>query len=373
MKHAPRPRAVLAALAATAFAIVSACGGRTPEEVDTQTVVPVKTATAERGSIRGVVHATGVVNLAPGAELVVVAPDTARIAAMPRAAGERVRRGDVLVRFEIPNSAAEVERQQAEVNRAQATLANAKAAQTRARELFDRGVAARKEVEEANRALADGEAALAQARASLAASQAVAARAIVRATFDGIVSKRLHNPGDLVEASASDPVLRVIDPRRLEVVASVPLADESRINVGAAGRLTGAAGSASEVVLRVVSRPTAVEAGTATTPVRLAFAGSADLPVGTPVQVDIDAEQHNDVVLIPSLAIVRDGEQTAVFVANGGQAQRRPVQIGIADGRQVEIVAGIKQGEKVIVDGQAGLPDGAAITESAAEGAAKES
>ena len=41
-------------------------------------------------------------------------------------------------------------------------------------------------------------------------------RATVRATFDGVVAKRMHNPGDLVEATSGDPVLRIIDPRRLE-------------------------------------------------------------------------------------------------------------------------------------------------------------
>ena len=57
----------------------------------------VRVKPATRGSIRGLIHATGVVTPAPGADLVVVAPDTARIAAIPKAVGERVRRGDVLV------------------------------------------------------------------------------------------------------------------------------------------------------------------------------------------------------------------------------------------------------------------------------------
>ncbi len=92
-------------------------------------------------------------------------------------------------------------------------------------DLFDRGVAARKEVEDADRAVADAQAALAQAEAARAAANLVAARSVVRATFDGVVAKRYHNPGDLVEPVSADPVLRVIDPRRLEVVASVPLAD----------------------------------------------------------------------------------------------------------------------------------------------------
>ena len=68
----------------------------------------------------------------------------------------------------------------------------------------------------------------------------MAGRATVRATFDGIVARRMHNPGDLVEATASDPVLRVIDPRRLEVVAAVPLADAPRVEVGAPAHLTAA-------------------------------------------------------------------------------------------------------------------------------------
>jgi RND family efflux transporter MFP subunit len=367
-----RCRPILAALAVTVLAVWSGCGKRTEEEVESETVVSVKTVAAALGTIRGVVHATGIVNPAPGADLVVVAPEAARIAEVPRATGDRVRRGDLLVRFEIPTSAAEVERQQAEAARAQAALDNANAAQARARELFERGVAARKEVEDASRGVADANAALAQARASLAASQVIARRAVVRATFDGLVAKRLHNPGDLVEPSAGDPVLRVIDPSRLEVVASVPLADASRVELGAPAHLAPAPAGAAEIGLKVISRPAAVEAGTATIPIRLGFAGTADIAVGTPVQVDIDAELHKGVVLVPAVAIVREGEDAAVFVATGAKAKRRAVEIGLTDGSNVEIRSGVNAGEMVIVDGQAGLPDDAAIAVAGESGGAKE-
>ena len=342
----------------------AACRTETAEEVETTTAVAVKTAPATRGAIRGVVHATGIIGPAPGAELVIVAPEAARIAEISHAGGERVRRGDVLVRFEIPGSAAEEQKQQAEVTRTEAALENAKAAQTRARQLFDRGVSARKEMEESNRSVADAEAAVTEARASLAAAHDMAERAIVYATFDGVVARRYHNPGDLVEPAASDPVLRLIDPDRLEVVAAVPLADASRVEVGASVHLVNAPTNPTDAALKVLSRPTAVDAGTATVPVRLGFVKPVNVPVGMPVQVDIDAEQHRDVVLVPAAAIVREGEETAVFVANGGKAQRRVVQIGLTDGANVEIVSGINAGEHVVVDGQAGLPDGAAITES---------
>lgn len=341
---------------------LAGCSKPAPEEVETETVVPVKTATAEIGSIRGVVHATGLVNPAPDGELLVIAPEAARIAEIPHGEGERVARGDVLVRFEIPTLAADVQRQGAEVQRAQAAVANARANQVRSKDLFDRGIAARKDVEDADRAVADTAAGLAQAEASREAAVSAASRSVIRATFSGVIAKRNHNPGDFVEPAAADPVLRVIDPRRLEVVASIPLNDSTRVVVGAPARLSGAPTGSPDVGLKVISRPAAVEAGTASVPVRLAFSGATNFSVGTPVQVEIDAEQHSNVVVIPAPGLVREGEETAVFVAAGGKAQRRMVEIGLDDGMRVEIRSGVKAGEMVIVDGQAGLPDGATIT-----------
>jgi RND family efflux transporter MFP subunit len=269
------------------------------------------------------------------------------------------------VRFEIPSTIAEASKQRAEITRAQARLTSARAAQARAQDLFGRGVAARKEVEEATKEVADAEADLAGAQAAATAADTVASRSTVRASFDGVVAKRSHNPGDLVEAAASDAVLRVIDPRRLEVAASIPVADAPRIKVGAPAHIAGTDAAASPT-LRVTSHPAAVEQGTATASVRLAFAGVANYPVGTPVQVSVDAETHAGVVLVPATALVHEGEERAVFVvaADTGKsttAQRRVVMTGIETSDAVEITSGIKPGESVITGGQNGLPDGAKV------------
>ena len=351
------PWLVAAALAA------GGCSKPAAEETESEAPVPVKAEEATIGSLRGVLHATGVVNPAPEGELIVIAPEAGRITDIPRAEGERVAKGDVLVRFEIPSLTAEVQRQTAEVQRAQAARATAKANQTRQQQLFDRGIAARKDVEDADRTVADAEAAVGQAEASRAAAVTAAARATVRATFAGVIAKRFHNPGDLVEPAASDPVLRVIDPRRIEVVASVPLSESPRVVVGARGWLKAGVTGVPDLALKVISRPAQVEQGTATIPVRLAFVGGAtNLSVGTPVQVDIDAELHSNVVVVPAKALAREGEETAVFVVMGDKAQRRPVQVGLNDGTGVEILSGVKSGEMVITEGQNGLPDNAKIT-----------
>jgi hypothetical protein len=128
--------------------------------------------------------------------------------------------------------------------------------------------------------------------------------------------------------------------------------------VGAAARIAGAEAT---TTLTVASRPAAVQEGTATVPIRLAFKTPANYPVGTPVQIEIDAEAHDKVVLVPASALVHEGEETAVFVLMGDTAERRPVRVGLADEAHTEIVSGVKAGETVITSNQNGLPDGAKV------------
>ena len=348
----------------SAWLAAAGCTHDAPEAVESETIVPVTTAAAATGTIRGSITVTGMVTAAPGADQIVIAPQPARIAEIPLAEGDRVASGDLLVRFEIPSLAADVASRRAEVTRAQARLENARAAQTRAHDLFDRGVAARKEMEDADREIADAQADLSAARATLGAAETSAGLASVHARFSGIVAKRYHNAGELADATATDPVIRIVDPKRLEITASVPIPDVPRISVGAPGRMANPAGEG-EIALRVLSRPAAVDPGTAAAPIRMTFAANDIVPVGTPVQVTIDTEEHKNVVLVPKAAVVREAEETAVFIANGDKAERKVVTLGAEDGEHVEIKSGIKAGDQVIVKGQAGLPDGAKITTAA--------
>jgi len=354
-------RFLLAIAACTALSS-AACTKDAPEEVESETVVTVTAMPAQVGNITAVVRATGIVTPAPGAELIVIAPEAARIVDMPKAEGDVVRRGDLLVRFEIPAMTAEASKQRADIARAQARLENAQAARTRARDLFDRGVAARKEVEDAVREVADAEADLAAAQAGAAAADTVAARSVVHASFDGIVARRSHNPGDLVEATASDAVLRIVDPRRLEVTAQVPIGDAPRVRLGAPARIADAPADVTPPSLRVAAHPGAVQPGTTTVPVRLAFRMPPAYPVGAPVSLEIDAESHRNVVLVPASAVVHEGPDTAVFVVANNKAQRRTVTTGVENSQFTHVSSGIKGGEMVITSGQNGLPDGADVS-----------
>ena len=72
---------------------IVACGPARTKKSRLPCLSPSRLHRATRGAIRGIVHATGIVTPAPGAELMVVAPEAARIADLPHAGGDRVRRG----------------------------------------------------------------------------------------------------------------------------------------------------------------------------------------------------------------------------------------------------------------------------------------
>src|SRR5687768_17411256 len=359
------------ALAGLCLAIaVAGCRRDTPRVVERQdTVVPVGAVAAQRAAIRAVLHVSGIVVPAQGGEFLVLAPEPTRLVDVMKTAGDMVKSGDVLARFDLPSATQNVSRLSAELAAAEAQLENTRANRERVRGFVERGLVARRDLDAAERDLVEAQDSVNRARAAMAAAQAGAGRAVVRAPFDGIVVTRAHNPGDMV-VSTTDPIMRIVDPRRLEVVASIPRQDQSRVVTGATARV--AAAGTEQVRLTVAGRVTdlSAEAGAKTAPpaeadavaFRLIFAQPSKLAVDMPVQLDIDAEERTDTVLIPTEALIRDGNEAAVFVAAESRAERRRVKTGIEDAARTEITEGVRAGELVITRGHVGLSDGAAIT-----------
>jgi membrane fusion protein (multidrug efflux system) len=351
-----------AAAVAAALALAAACGGcqrqapapaREPEEV----VVAVGAVHAEAAGVRAVVRASGVVAPAEGGEFLARAPEPARIVDVLKNVGDRVQSGDELVRFDLPSTTQELARLDADIAAAQAQLERTRVNQSRVRDLAARGLIPRRDVEIADREYADAQTGVDRLAKARAGATAAAERAIVRAPFDGIVAARRYNSGDVV-TSPDDPVLRVVDPRRLEVIASVPKADVPRVVQGATARIASAPGG-TPVRLTVRGR---LPASGDEVLFRLLFELPPDLPVDTRVEIDIDAEERTDAVLVPLEALIRRGGEAAVMVASGSRAERRIVQTGIEDQARIEITSGVRAGELVITRGHVGLEDGAAIT-----------
>jgi RND family efflux transporter MFP subunit len=342
-----------------AAALFAACHKGPAEDVATTAPVPVQVAEAHLGTITSYVRVTGTVDPAPGADWVVVAPQQARIAEIRYATGDVVRQGSVVARFDAPPLRSDLATRSSEASQAQARLDNARRNYNRLSTLLEKGIASRKEVEDARKELLDGESAVRESGQTRAAAAILAARATPIAPFSGLVAERWHNPGDVIDAN--EHVLRVVDPRRLQVTAAVPVADAPRVIVGHAARVTIPGSQAAELTGRVTGAPAAVDPVTGTAAVRVAIVGT--LPVGTPVELAIVAEERANALLVPAAAIVREENKTTVFVvAADMKAHRRAVVVGLVSADEAQLSSGVREGEKVVVKGQDELPDGATVT-----------
>ena len=323
--------------------------------------VPVTTSAAVLGSVERLVQATATVVPAPGAELLVSAPAPARVGRMPFGEGERVGRGAVLVEFDVPAFDTEVAARRSDVQQARARLTLAESALSRVSLLFDKGIAARKEVETATRERSDAGSSVTQALAAQAAGADLAARRIVRAPFAGFVVRRWRNPGDLVDGVTTDPVVRLVDLQRLELDLQVPASEAGLVRPGQAV-VVRAPSSSTSVSGRILGIPVQVDPNAGTFRVRASLTSGGPFPLGLPVMLAVVVERRDGVVTVPARAVVRDAGSVSVYVVDqAGRARRTPVTLGLVTSDVAQIVAGLSQGALVVVDGHDGLPDGAIV------------
>lgn len=350
-----RARVLLVVLIGT-----GACGGDpAPAPAPAATAVTVQAARLE--SLREVVAAPGVVVPSALADFVVTAVESAEIVELPRAEGDAVREGDLLVRFEIPAITSTLLARQTDVVEATTRAQNARAEVVRLTAYYDKGVLPRNTLDAARTSLLTAESALQQAKAQLDASKLLTERAIVRARFAGIVVKVWHKVGDIAAADPADPIVRVVDPNRTQVAIQVPLAQIDRVTPGRAATILPGAGPVEAAAVSSRSAPAAP--GAPTIEVRLSFTGPSGLKIDTPVQAEILLDERRAVLVAPESAIQRQGAVAFVWIARqDGRAERREVGVGLTVNGLSQILSGVVAGERIIVTGISQLEDGAPIT-----------
>ena len=355
--------------------IFAACRRPAPKETEAEPPVPVIAEPVRLGTISASISATGIVTSLPGASFAVRATQSGRatgasgapavrIVEITKNVGDTVKSGETLVRFEFPSLRAQTIVNDAAVKTADLRVKQAQLAQSRIRTLVAQGAASRSELDNADRELEAAQADLAIAQAAVTAAQAQSGNTIIRAPFDGIVAERLRNPGDSVRPDDDQPIMRLLDPKQVQVSVTLQVADASRFVVGATARVI-AEGQGQTTLAHVATRP-APEAGAKTVDIILAFDTPTELKPGTQVAVEIDAEQRSNVPLVPAIAVLKDDPaRPVVVVASGDVAVRRPVVIGLVDGENIEILSGLKPGELIITQGHSSLQDGTPISVSA--------
>lgn len=304
--------------------------------------------------------------------------------------GQRVKAGDVLATLDDSEARVDAELRRAQVESARAQLAEAEAASANAEREFKRQQdlaqrqltsvsaldAARTQAETLRARVASQESAIRVAQEALAAARVQLDNTIVRAPFDGVVTVKAAQPGEMISPiSAGGGSIRtgigtIVDMDSLEIQVDV---SESYINRVKPGQRVEAVLNAYpdwRIPASVIAIVPTADRSKATVKVRIAL-GEKDPRIVPEMGVRVafleskEAEAGTPApprgALVPVAAIRQDGGRDVVYVLRDGFAERRAVSLGgaLGDSRQVE--AGVAAGDTVILDPPAGLKDGDSV------------
>jgi membrane fusion protein (multidrug efflux system) len=282
--------------------------------------------------------------------------------------GSRVRRGQLLVRLIAPELSSQRAQAEAAVRAAQSQLATAQARLASDNGTYLHMVAAAK----TPGVLADNDVMVASQTVSGdkgmvdAAEQNVAAagdavRSVsqtesylnITAPFDGVVTTRNLHPGALIGPASgqapTQPILQIVDDRRLRLVAPIPEAQVGEMKVGRQVSFTVPAypGQTFKAPIQRISR--AVDETSRTMPVELDVLNrDGKLSPGSFTSVSWPLERSYATLFVPASAVTSDQQHTFVIRVRDGKAEWVTVQTGQTVSGEIEVFGDLKAAEQVV-------------------------
>jgi len=338
---------ILRALLVGALAVAAGCSKPAPPQTQAPVAgtVAVVTAVATVQEMGIEIEAVGTTRANESVEVTSKASNV--IKAIHFEEGAEVARGDVLVELDDAEA-------QAALAEAKAALADSQSQYNRSRDLFAREALSIAQLEQL-------EARLNADRARVAAAEARLADTVIRAAFDGRTGFRRVSVGSFV--SPGSVITTLDDTSRIKLDFTVPETYLFLLRRGLpiTASTTGLPGR--KFVGEVTNLDSRVDPVTRSIAVRAEIPNSdGALRAGMFMTVGL----QGDVVptlLVPEEAIVPEQGRTYVFVVDNGIVERREVRIGKRRPGDVEIVAGLAEGERVVVEGTQNVRDGTPVEE----------
>ena len=287
--------------------------------------------------------------------------------------GDKVRKGDLLVRLETEqieieqrSAQASLETARAGVAAAEASLALAQQGLNRQTRLQGSTAFSRAQFEDLQQEAARAQSELARAVAQVGMAEASMAMMAynlsnteIRAPFTGVVTERIAQPGQFLRVG--DPVARLLDVDRLEIEADIPTELTTGLPPGKQVRVRFGGDVTARATVRAALPIETIE--TRTRPIRfstdLSGVDPLRIAVGKSVSLDVPVSAPREALLAPKDALVQArGGGWSVFVVEDGKANPRAVTLGVSAAGQIEILSGLDVGDEVVVRGNERLRPG---------------
>lgn len=201
---------------------------------------------------------------------------------------------------------------------------------------------------------------LAAARVKLQQAQRDIGRTRITSPVGGRVDEIRVSEGDYVSRGA--PLLRITNTKRLKARLPYPETLLSQLRAGLPVRLESPSVPDVTVEARVTQVRPSITVGSRSAQVIVIVDNPGAWEPGASVTGAVRIDVHEGVVLLPEVAVVDRPAGQVVYVVDGDKAKQRVVRTGLRRDGRVEILTGIKAGERLVADGAGFLTDGARVS-----------
>lgn len=265
--------------------------------------------------------------------------------------GDHVKAGQLLAQIDAPETAEELRLARARVEEAESNVGLYQTNADRNRKLSASGLIAPQQMDETDLRANTARAAVKSSRAEAARIGALTTYQRVVAPFEGTVTKRKVDRGMLVTAGQASMLFEVADTSRLRVFVDVPQSIAADVVRGLDAQVWSPSTPTKTVGGKVTRTAGALDASTRTLRVEIEIAGDGPVLAGAFVSVRFAFERSAPPVLVPASALVVKKEGTSVFrIGDGDVVTSVPVVLGRDLGKEVEIVTGVAEGDRVVLN-----------------------
>lgn len=336
-------------IAILAAVVAVGCRAKDEEAHEAEPTVTAQTIVVSTQAFTETFGAIGSVVPRAGHYASLSAPAPGRVGQVHVTTGQRVQQGQPLVELDQAPFRATLDAAQAAFNAAE--LANA-----RQQRLANEGIVPRKDAEAAA-------AEMARTRADVVAAQRFAQLAVIRSPINGVVTRMTAALGASVDPAQA--LVEIVDPSALDILMNATPTDAGRVRPGAKVTLsTGTAATGEPLgVGTVVDIGATVDSSLRGVAIRVqAVTTRRPMKIGETVFGEVTVALHPAAIVIPNDALVPDGEAFKVFVVDAeGVAHAREVKVGGKSDAGIEIVEGLKAGERIVTQGAYAVSDSAKV------------
>lgn len=287
--------------------------------------------------------------LMPERDATVRAEVSGSILQVTAAEGQQVRRGQLLARIEDQALGDAYKSAQSAVRSAEQALGVAEREAARTESLVKGGALAERDLDTARNAVTAAQAQVEDARSRLASAAKQQANLIIRSPMDGVVAARQANAGDVV--SQGTELYRIIDPRSMQLEATVPSEFLSAIEIGLPVQFQVRGYPGQTFAGRIERISPAADPVTRQVPIFVTIPNTAGRLVAGLFAEGRVAQQSRRALVVPLPAVnTSDPKAPWVLRATSGKAERVPVTLGLRDDQteRVEITGGVKEGDRLL-------------------------